>query len=129
MTRNKNMLIYIKMKLYKHFPFNSLHLLRLTSFRIYFGQLHLPQILRKWGSQLVQNLLFFLMLGLLPQQNCSLKHFFSLKYSEPRCRQNSDRNFVLSKHFMNHLPFIIFVKNTDSKFVIVLQWKNEKYLC
>ena len=47
--------------------------------------------------------------------------FFSLIYSQPRDKQNGARNFVLSKYFLNNLLLTVFMQNTLSKLVELLQ--------
>ena len=50
-------------------------------------------------------------------------NFFWLIYSQPREKQNHACDFLLSKYFSNNLPLTVFVQNTLSKFVEVLQNK------
>ena len=48
-------------------------------------------------------------------------NFFSLICSQPRDKQNSARDFPLSKYFLNNLPLAVFMQNTLSKLVELLQ--------
>ena len=47
--------------------------------------------------------------------------FFSLICSQPRDKQNHTRDFRLSKYFLNNLPLGVFMQNTLSKLVGLLQ--------
>ena len=50
-------------------------------------------------------------------------NFFSLICSQPKDKQNRARDFVLSKYFLNNLLLTVFMQNTLSKFVKLLQKK------
>ena len=48
-------------------------------------------------------------------------NFFSLICSQPRDKQNCARDFLLSKYFLNNLLLTVFMQNTLSKLVELLQ--------
>ena len=48
-------------------------------------------------------------------------NFFSLICSQPRDKQNRARNFLLFKYFLNNLLLTVFMQNTLSKLVELLQ--------
>ena len=48
-------------------------------------------------------------------------YFFSLICSQPRHRQNRARDFLLSKYFFSNLLLTVFIRNTLSKLVELLQ--------
>ena len=47
--------------------------------------------------------------------------FFSLIFSQPRDKQNRARDFLLFKYFLNNLLLTVFMQNTLSKLVELLQ--------
>ena len=48
-------------------------------------------------------------------------NFFSLIFSQPRDKQNRARDFLLFKYFLNNLLLTVFMQNTLSKLVELLQ--------
>ena len=48
-------------------------------------------------------------------------NFFSLICSQPRDKQNRARDFLLFKYFLNNLLLTVFMQNTLSKLVELLQ--------
>ena len=50
-------------------------------------------------------------------------NFFSLIFSQPRDKQNRARDFLLFKYFLNNLLLTVFMQNTLSKLVELLQYK------
>ena len=48
-------------------------------------------------------------------------NFFSLKFSQPRDKQNRAHDFLLFKYFLNNLILTVFMQNTFSKLVELLQ--------
>ena len=48
-------------------------------------------------------------------------NFFSLIFSQPRDKQNRARDFLLFKYFLNNLLLTVFVQNTLSQLVELLQ--------
>ena len=49
------------------------------------------------------------------------KSFFSLIHSQQRDKQNRARDFLVSKYFLNNLLLTVFIYNTLSKLVELLQ--------
>ena len=82
------------------------------------------QISVKLGSKLDLKLATFpIFLAPAPTKLQFSMIFFSLIFSQPRDRQNSARDFLLSKYFLNNLLLTVFMQNTLSKLVELLQWK------
>ena len=48
-------------------------------------------------------------------------NFFLVICSQPRDKENLADDFLLSKYFLNNLPLAVFMKNTLSKLVELLQ--------
>ena len=55
-------------------------------------------------------------------------NFFSLIFSQPRDKQNRARDFLLFKYFLNNLLLTVFMQNTLSKLVELLQEKMNNSL-
>ena len=55
-------------------------------------------------------------------------NFFSLICRQPRDKQNRPRDFLLFKHFLNNLLLTVFMQNTLSKLVELLQLKTYSLL-
>ena len=55
-------------------------------------------------------------------------NFFSLIFSQPRDKQNRGRDFLLFKYFLNNLLLTVFMQNTLSKLVELLQYKMNNTL-
>ena len=55
-------------------------------------------------------------------------NFFSLIFSQPRVKQNRARDFLLFKYFLNNLLLTVFMQNTLSKLVELLQYKMNNTL-
>ena len=120
--QNKNTLENIKVLLYTHFYNIFLYVLRPTFFNI--SNLpfsHFPNIRKtkvKVGPK--TNCLSYFM------NSCTdrivvFNNFYSLISSQSKDKQNCARNFLLFKYFLNNLLLTIFMQNTLSKLIELLQ--------
>ena len=110
--------------LHKYFYNVSLNVLRPTFFNIYniIYLFYALQILVKLGSKLGEKLTTFSYF----MSSCTnrievFNDFFSLICSQPRDKQNRARDFLLFKYFLNNLLLTVFMQNTLSKLVELLQ--------
>ena len=119
-SRFCNIYIYFKnmtVLLYTYF-YIFLNVLRPTFFNIYnLPFLRSPNIGKIRVKVGPKTNYFFLLYELLHQQNWS----FSLICSQPRGKQNRAHDFLLFKYFLNNLLLTVFMQNTLSKLVELLQ--------
>ena len=119
--QSKNVLKNMTLLLHKYFYNISLNVLRPTFFNIYnLPFLRSPSV--KLGSKLGQKLTTFSNF----MSSCTnrievFNIFFSLICSQPRDKQNRARDFLLFKYFLNNLLLTVFMQNTLSKLVELLQ--------
>ena len=119
---NKNVLKNMTVLLYTYFYNISLNVLRPTFFNIYnlpfLRSPNIGKIRVKVGPK--TNYFSYFM------SSCTnrievFNNFFSLICSQPRDKQNRARNFLLFKYFLNNLLLTVFMQNTLSKLVELLQ--------
>ena len=120
--QNENIFKNLKVLLYTHFHNISSNVLRPTFFNIcnlFFS--HFPNIRKiriKVGSETNY---FSYFMSSCTDRIVVLNKFFSLIFSQPRDKQNRTRDFLLYKHFLNNLLLTVFMQNTLSKLVELLQ--------
>ena len=116
---NRNMLKIIEVLLYTHFYNISLNVLGLNFLNICNLPIsHFPNI-RKIRVKTGPKTNYFM-------SSCTdrivvFNIFFSLIFSQPRDKQNRARDFLLLKYFLNNLLLTVFMQNTPSKLVELLQ--------
>ena len=119
--QNKNMSKNMTRLLYTIF-YISLNVLRPTFFNIYnLPFLRCPnngKIRVKVGPKTDY---FSYILSSCTNRIAVFKNFCSLICSQPRDNENRARKFLLSKYFLNNLPLTVFIRNTFSKLVELLQ--------
>ena len=100
----------------------SLNVLRLTFFNIYnlpfLRSPNIGKIKVRVGSKTDY---FSYILSSSTNKIAVFNNFFSLIYSQPREKQNCAHAFLLPKYFLNNLLLIVFMQNTLSKLVELLQ--------
>ena len=115
MLKNMTVLLHI------YFHSIVLNVLRPTFFNIYnLPSLRSPNIGKIRVKVGPKTNYFFLIYELLRQQNLSFQYLFSL-ISRPRGKQIHVRDFLLFKYFLNNLLLTVFMQNTLSKLVELLQ--------
>ena len=86
---------------------------------------HTSQISGKFGSKLGQKLTTFPTATEFLTSSCTDRivvfNIFSLIFSHPRDKQNSACDFLLFKYFLNNLLLTVYMQNTLSKLVELLQ--------
>ena len=119
---NENMLKNMTVLLYSYFYNISLSVLRPNFFNIYnLPFLRSPNI-GKIGVKVGPKTDYFsYILSSCTNRIAVFNDFFSLICSQPRDKQNRARDFLLSKYFLNNLLLTVFMQNTLSKLVELLQ--------
>ena len=113
--QNKNTLKNIKVLLYTHFYNISLNVLRPTLFNICnLPFSHFPNI-RKIRVKVGPKTNYF------SYRIVEFNNFFSLIFSQPRSKQDRALDFLIFKYFLNNLLLTVFMQNTLSKLVELLQ--------
>ena len=120
--QNKNMLKNKTVLLYTYFYNISLNVLRPTFVNIYNLPFLHSRNIDKMGVKVGPKTSYFSSF-MSPCTNtiAVFVNFFSLIYSQPRNKQNCARNFLLFKYFFNNLLLAVFMQNTLSKLVELLQ--------
>ena len=119
---NKNTLKNIQVLLYTHFYNISLNVLRPNFLNICNLPIsHFPNI-RKIRVKVGPKTNYFSYV----RSSCTdrivvFNNFFSPIFSQPRDKQNRARDSLLFKYFMNNLLLTVFMQNTLSKLVELLQ--------
>ena len=120
--QNINKLENMKVLLYTHFNNIFLNVLRPTFFNI--SNLpfsHFPDIRKirvKVGSK---TNCFSYFMRFCTSRIVVFNNFSSLIFSQPRDKQNCARHFLLFKYFLSNLLLTVFMQNTLSKLVELLQ--------
>ena len=127
--QNKNTFKNIKVLLYTHFYNISLNVLRSTFFNICnLPFAHFPNI-RKISVKVGPKTDYFIyFLSSFTDRIVEFNNFFSLIFSQPRDKQNRARDFLFFKYFLNNLLLTVFMQNTLSKLVELLQQKMNNSL-
>ena len=119
---NKNMLKNTAVLSYTYFHNISLNLLRPTFFNIYnlpfLRSANIGKIRVKVGPKTSY---FSYFMSSCTNRIAVFNNFFSLICSQPRDKQNRARDFLLFKYFLNNLLLTVFMQNTLSKLVELLQ--------
>ena len=120
--QNKNTLKNIKVPLYTYFYNISLNVLRPTFFNIY----NIPYLLSPNIGKIRVKVgpktnYFSYFMSSCTDRIVVFNNFFSLIFSQPRDKQNCARDFLLFKYFLNNLLLTVFMQNTLSKLVELLQ--------
>ena len=107
--------------LYTYFYKISLNVLRPTFFNIYIWPFLRPPNIGKIMVKVGPKTNYFM-------SSCInrielFNNFFSLICSQPRDKQNRAGDFLLFKYFLNNLLLTVFMQNTLSKLVELLQQK------
>ena len=119
--QNKNMLKNVPVLLYTYFYNFSLNVLRPTIFNIYNFTFFTLQISVKLLSMFDQKPTTFPIFWAHAPTELQFSIFFSLICSQPRDQQNRSRDLLLSIYFLNNLLLTVFMHNTLSKLVELLQ--------
>ena len=115
--------------LYTNFYNISLNVLRATFSNIYnLPFLHSPNIGKIRVKVGPKTDYFFYILSSCTNRIAVFNDFFSLICSQPRDKQSRARDFPLSKYFLNNLLLTVFIQNTLSKLVELLQQKMNNSL-
>ena len=108
--------------LYAYFYNISLNVLRPTFFNMYnLPFLRSPNIGKVRVKDGPKTDYFSHILSSCTNRIAVFNDFFSLICSQPRDKQNRARDFLLSKYFLNNLLLTVFMQNTLSKLVELLQ--------
>ena len=108
--------------LYTYFYNISLNVLRPTFFNIYnLPFLRSPNIGKIRVKVGPKTDYFSYILSSCTNRIAVFNDFFSLICSQPRDKQNRARDFLLSKYFLNNPLLTVFMQNTLSKLVELLQ--------
>ena len=121
--QNKNMLKNKTVLLYTYFYNISLNVLRKCTFANEYNLpfLQFPNI-GKIGVKVGPKTSYFsFFMSSCPNTITVFNNFFSLICSQPRDKQNRARDFLLFKYFLNNLLLTVFMQNTLSKLVELLQ--------
>ena len=120
--QNKNTLKNIKVPLYTYFYNISLNVLRPTFFNICnLPFSHFPNIRKIRVKVGPKTNYFSYFMSSCTDKIVLFNNFFSLIFSQPRDKQNRARDFLLFKYFLNNLLLTVFMQNTLSKLVELLQ--------
>ena len=115
--------------LYTYFYNISLNVLRLTFFNIYnLPFLRSPNIGKIKVKVGPKTNYFSYFMSSCTDRIVVFNNFFSLIFSQPRDKQNRARDFLLFKYFLNNLLLTVFMQNTLSKLVELLQEKMNNSL-
>ena len=122
LKQNKNVLKNMTVLLYTYFHNISLNVLRPTFFNVYnlpfLCSPNIGKIRVKVGSKTNY---FSYFMSSCTNRIAVFNNFFSLICSQPRDKQNRARDFLLFKYFLNNLLLTVFMQNTLSKLVELLQ--------
>ena len=120
--QNKNMLKNKTVLLYTYFYNISLNVLRPTFVNIYnLPFLRSPNIGKIGVKVWPKTSYFSSFMSSCTNITAVFDNFLSLICSQPRDKQNSARDFLLFKYFWNDLLLTVFMQNTLSKLVELLQ--------
>ena len=120
--QNNNILKNIKVLLYTPFYNVSLNVLRPTFFDICnLPFSHFPNIRKIRVKVRPKTNYFTYFMSSCTDRIVVFNNFFSLIFSQPRDKQNCARDFLLFKYFLNNLLLTVFMQNTLSKLVELLQ--------
>ena len=120
--QNKNALKNIKVLLYTHFYNISLNVLRPNFFnKCNLPISHFPNIKKIRVKVGPKTNYFSYFISSCTDRIVVFNNFFSLIFSQPRDKQNRARDFLLFKYFLNNLLLTVFMQNTLSKLVELLQ--------
>ena len=115
MLKNMTLLLYT-------FFYISLNVLTPTFFNIFnLSFLRSPNIGKIRVKVVPKTNYFSYILSSCTNQIAVFNNFFSLICNQPRDKQNRAHDFLLSKYFLNNLLLIVFMQNTLSKLVELLQ--------
>ena len=120
--RNKNTSKNIKVVLYTHFYNISSNVLRATLFNIcslLFS--HFPNITKIRVKVGRKTDYFSYFMCSCTDRVVEFNNFISLIFSQPKDKQNHARDFLLFKYILNNLLLTVFMQNTLSKLVELLQ--------
>ena len=119
---NKNTLKFIQVLLYTHFYNISLNVLRPNFLNICNLPIsHFPNIRKIRVKVGPKTYYFSYFMSSCTDRIVVFNNFFSLIFSQPRDKQNRARDFLLFKYFLNNLLLTVFMQNTLSKLVELLQ--------
>ena len=119
---NKNTLKKIQALLYTHFCNISLNVLRPNILNICNLPIsHSPNIRKIRVKVGPKTDYFSYFMSSCTDSIVVFNNFFSLIFSQPRDKQNRARDFLLFKYFLNNLLLTVFMQNTLSKLVELLQ--------
>ena len=120
--QNKNMLNNMEVLLCTYIYNATLNLLRPTFFNIYNLPFSCSPNIGKIRVKVGPKTNYFsYILSSCTKRIAVFNNFFSLICSQPRDKQNRARDFLLSKYFLNNLLLTVFMQNTLSKLVELLQ--------
>ena len=120
--KNKNTLKNIQVLLYTLFYNISLNVLRpnlLNKCNLPIS--HFPNIRKIRVKVGPKTNYFFYFMSSCTDRIVVFNNFFSLIFSQPRDKQNRAHDFLLFKYFLNNLLLTVFMQNTLSKLVELLQ--------
>ena len=119
---NENTFKNIQVLLYTHFYNISLNVLRPNLLNICNLPIsHFPNIRKIRVTVWPKSNYFFYFMSSCTDRIVVFNNFFSLIFSQPRVKQNRARDFLLFKYFLNNLLLTVFMQNTLSKLVELLQ--------
>ena len=120
--KNRNTLKNIQLLLYTHFCNISLNVLRPNFLNICNLPIsHFPNI-RKIRFEVGPKTNYFsYFMNSCTDKIVLFNNLFLLMFSQPRDKQNHARDFLLFKYFLNNLLLTVFMQNTLSKLVELLQ--------
>ena len=119
---NRNTLKNIQELLYTHFYSICLNVLRPNFFNILNLPIsHFPNIRKIRVKVGPKTNYFSYLMSSCTDRIVVFNNFFSLIFSQPRVKQNRARDFLLFKYFLNNLLLTVFMQNTLSKLVELLQ--------
>ena len=119
---NKNTLKNIQVLLYTHFYNISLNVLRPNFLNISNLPIsHVPNIRKIRVKVGPKTSYFSYFMSSCTDRIVVFNNFFSLMFSQPRAKQNHARDFLLFNYFLNNLLLTVFMQNTLSKLVELLQ--------
>ena len=120
--QNKKALKNMTVRLYTYFYNISLNVLKPTFFNIYnLPFLRSPNIGKIRVKVGPKTNYFSYFMSSCTDRIVVFNNFFSLIFSQPRDKQNRARDFLLFKYFLNNLLLTVFMQNTLSKLVKLLQ--------
>ena len=121
-SKIKNVLKNMTVLLYTYFYNISLNILRPTFFNIYnLPFLRSPNIGKIRVKVGPKTNYFSYFMSSCTNRIAVFNNFFSLICSQPRDKQNRARDFLFFKYFLNNLLLTVFMQNTPSQLVELLQ--------